>query len=208
MALAYRRLNTRSNLKGGFGAVLTVAVHAIIIALLLLARTHVTSEASPLVVTIFSEAPQQNQQQPTDHRPVLSKDASTLRIPQPEILLADTTPSNTIAVSTSAPLNNAVVAPQPAPTQPRFDADYLKNPLPQYPPLSKRMREEGIVMLRVYVLPSGQPDTVELKRSSGSARLDECALQVVRQWRFVPARSGGIAVAAWVLVPIAFSLTA
>ncbi|HSB96855.1 MAG TPA: energy transducer TonB [Spongiibacteraceae bacterium] len=138
----------------------------------------------------------------------MSKDVSTLRIPQPEILLADTPPSNSIAVSTSAPISNAVIAPQPAPSQPRFDADYLNNPKPHYPPLSRRLREEGVVMLRVYVLPTGLPDAVELKRSSGSARLDESALSAVRQWRFVPARSGDVAVAAWVVVPIAFSLAA
>ena len=208
MALAYRQLNTHSGFKGGFGVVLTVAIHAIIIALLLLTRTHITSQAAPLSVTIFAAAPQQNQPQPLNPRPVLSKDVSALRIPQPEILLADTAPSNAIVVSTSAPTSNAVTAPQPAPSQPRFDADYLNNPVPRYPPLSRRLREEGVVMLRVYVLPSGLPDAVELKRSSGSARLDESAVSAVRQWRFVPARSGDVAVAAWVLVPIAFSLAA
>jgi protein TonB len=179
-----------------------------VIGLLLFARTHITSEAAPLSVKLFADAPQPIQQQPLNHRPVISKDVSTLRVPQPEILLADTAPSKTIAVSTGAPPSNAVTAPQPAPSQPRFDADYLNNPVPRYPPLSRRLREEGVVMLRVYVLPSGLPDAVELKRSSGSARLDESALSAVRQWRFVPARSGDVAVAAWVVVPIAFSLAA
>jgi protein TonB len=39
-------------------------------------------------------------------------------------------------------------------------------------------------------------------------RLDEAALVTVKKWRFVPARRGGEAVSAWVVVPIAFSLTA
>ncbi len=88
----------------------------------------------------------------------------------------------------------------------RFDADYLQNPAPVYPPLSRRMGEEGKVMLRAYVLPSGRPETVELKHSSGSNRLDEAALAAVRKWRFVPARRGSEAVAAWVLIPISFRL--
>ena len=37
-------------------------------------------------------------------------------------------------------------------------------------------------------------------------RLDQAALDAVRQWRFVPARQGEQAVAAWVLVPIQFAL--
>jgi periplasmic protein TonB len=208
MAITYRQTQIHNGWKGGAGAAFTVAVHAVVIALLLLARNQISSEAAPLAVTIFADAPQQNKEQPIIQRPVLSTTVATLRVPQPEILLADNAPSNAIAVTTSAPSTSAVAKLPPAPTQPRFDADYLNNPAPRYPALSRRLREEGVVMLRVYVLPNGLPDTVELKRSSGSARLDESALMAVRQWRFLPARSGDIAVAAWVVVPIAFSLAA
>lgn len=207
MALAYRQTNIHNGWKGGAGAAFTVAIHAVVIALLLLARSHISSEAVPMSVAVLSEVPQQNKEQPIIQRPTLTNNVA-LHIPQPDILLADNTPSNAIAVTTSAPASNAVTKAQPAPTQPRFDADYLNNPAPRYPALSRRLREEGVVMLRVYVLPSGLPETVELKRSSGSTRLDESALMAVRQWRFLPARSGDIAVAAWVVVPIAFSLAA
>jgi len=90
----------------------------------------------------------------------------------------------------------------------RFDADYLNNPAPKYPPLARRFKEQGVVLVRVHVLPSGDPDEIELKRSSGSERLDQAALTVVKQWRFVPAKQGSDAVAAWVVVPISFSLGA
>jgi protein TonB len=58
------------------------------------------------------------------------------------------------------------------------------------------------------VLPNGLPEQIELKRSSGSSRLDHSALEAVRQWRFVPARRGNDTVAAWVVVPVEFNLTA
>jgi len=45
-----------------------------------------------------------------------------------------------------------------------------------------------------------------LKSSSGSNRLDDTAVETVRHWRFVPARQGEEPVAAWVLVPITFTL--
>jgi len=45
-----------------------------------------------------------------------------------------------------------------------------------------------------------------LKTSSGSPRLDQAALDTVKRWRFVPARQGDQSVAAWVVVPISFSL--
>ena len=91
-------------------------------------------------------------------------------------------------------------------SQARFDADYLRNPRPPYPAISRRMREEGKVMLRVLVTPDGAADSVEIKSSSGSARLDEAALRTVRQWRFIPARRGDVAVQSWVLVPVIFKL--
>lgn len=91
-------------------------------------------------------------------------------------------------------------------TQPRFNADYLDNPKPPYPGLSRRMGEEGEVQLRVQVDANGNAQQVELYRSSGFPRLDQTALDTVRQWRFVPARQGDQPVPAWVIVPIKFSL--
>ncbi|HKO87513.1 MAG TPA: energy transducer TonB, partial [Burkholderiales bacterium] len=90
---------------------------------------------------------------------------------------------------------------------PRFNADYLQNPRPPYPSISRRMREEGTVMLRVFVSASGAPDKVELNKSSGFTRLDQSALETVQQrWKFTPARQGDTPTGAWVLIPISFSL--
>jgi protein TonB len=88
----------------------------------------------------------------------------------------------------------------------RFDADYLMNPKPPYPLTARRMREEGKVLLRVLVTPEGTAGSLEIRTSSGSARLDESALRTVRQWRFIPARRGNTPVQSRVLVPIVFKL--
>ena len=98
-------------------------------------------------------------------------------------------------------------APAPLPIQPpSFDAAYLRNPPPVYPALSRRRGEAGQAVLRVFVNAQGTAQQVELRQSSGFERLDQAALDAVRQWRFVPARQGEQAVAAWVLVPIQFAL--
>jgi protein TonB len=68
------------------------------------------------------------------------------------------------------------------------------------------MNEQGRVVLRVLVTADGAPETVELRTSSGSARLDGAALETVKRWKFVPARQGERPVTAWVLVPISFAL--
>ena len=89
---------------------------------------------------------------------------------------------------------------------PRFDAAYLDNPAPGYPSLSRRHHEEGRVLLRVLVGADGRAESVDVAASSGFERLDHAAQEAVRRWRFVPARRGDGAVAAYVNVPVAFSL--
>lgn len=88
----------------------------------------------------------------------------------------------------------------------RFDAAYLNNPQPVYPAFSRRLREEGKVLLKVQVSAAGAATHVQLASSSGYERLDAAALQAVTHWRFVPAREGGQARASWVLVPVNFTL--
>ena len=84
--------------------------------------------------------------------------------------------------------------------------DYLRNPPPQYPAESRKLREEGVVLLKVSVTPAGRAADVQLQRSSGYARLDEAALKAVRRWEFKPARVGLSAVGCAVEVPVRFGL--
>lgn len=88
----------------------------------------------------------------------------------------------------------------------RYDLASLNNPAPAYPASSRRLGEEGRVLLRVRVNRDGQAENVEIDTSSGFARLDQAAVTAVRQWRFAPARQGDVPVAAWARVPIRFRL--
>lgn len=113
---------------------------------------------------------------------------------------------------TPPPQPEVAKAAPPAPEEelpvdpPRFNADYLDNPAPGYPSLSRRLGEEGRVLLRVHVAAGGTAKSVVLHKSSGYDRLDQVALNTVRKWRFVPARQGDKPLEAWVIVPIQFSL--
>jgi protein TonB len=136
---------------------------------------------------------------------------------------SDPKPQPVLAISEPTPAPSPVVVPPPPPPQlvepiaakpqpvapvipPQFIADYLNNPAPQYPALSRRLGEEGGVMLRVFVDDRGLPARVEIRTSSGHDRLDHSALEAVKQWKFIPARRGDQAVSGWVVVPISFSL--
>ena len=87
-----------------------------------------------------------------------------------------------------------------------FDAAYLRNPPPEYPPQSRTLEEEGVVKLKVRVSVEGRALAVELAKSSGFKRLDAAALEAVRQWRFVPAKQDGQALEDTVIVPLRFTL--
>jgi protein TonB len=122
--------------------------------------------------------------------------------PQPAV----PAPAPVVAPATAA-LVSPAAAPAPMPvTAARFDADYLRNPPPAYPAMSRRLREEGRVLLLVRVSPQGHAESVQVRQTSGFERLDEAGLAAVRQWRFVPARRGDEPVAATVLVPLVFKL--
>jgi len=109
------------------------------------------------------------------------------------------TPGVDASASSSGPAAAAVV-------QPASHADYLNNPKPDYPRLSQRLGEQGVVTLLVLVGVDGLPQKVEVKTSSGFERLDRAALDAVRQYRFVPGRRGNVPEAMPVIVPIVFKL--
>lgn len=127
---------------------------------------------------------------------------------------AEPEPQPTPPAPTPAPVAAASTAPKPNPQadenqpviEPRHDADYLNNPNVAYPSISRRMREEGSVMLRVFVSADGRAEKVEVSKSSGSSRLDQAASSSVARWRFVPAKQGQRNIASWVLVPVVFKL--
>lgn len=135
--------------------------------------------------------------------------------PAPPAVLAAAADAPTTTEFAVAPAAAAVAgassAPAPASLPPplvgaRFDADYLRNPSPVYPPASRRLGEEGRVVLRVTVSAEGLPASVEITQSSGYRRLDEAARAAVERWRFVPARRGALAVESSVLIPLQFAL--
>ncbi len=125
------------------------------------------------------------------------------------IATAPATASFAVAPQAAARSEESLPAPAPAPSSlvgARFDADYLHNPKPVYPAESRRLGEQGRVVLRVRVSAQGLPLAVEIKQSSGFSRLDEAARAAVERWRFIPARQGSETVDSSVLVPLQFAL--
>ncbi len=122
------------------------------------------------------------------------------------------TATTALPASTAASTNSARVTPTAAPTaapalvQPSSDADYLHNPPPAYPRMSRRMGEQGTGLARVYISAEGRAEKAEIRTSSGYARLDEAALETVQRWRYVPGKRAGQPEGMWFNVPIRFVL--
>lgn len=202
-----------------FLAVLGLHVAAVVGMAELATRPAVRETVKELYVRLVElppPAPEQPVAQEAKPPPVAKKEV--VRKPEPPPILAAAAEAPSMASFVVPPPPPAPLPIQAAPPPPlaplapmpvvaaRFDADYLHNPKPIYPPASRRLSEEGTVTLRVRVSAEGATLAVELRQSSGYPRLDEAALDAVRRWRFVPARQGAEAIESWVAVPIAFKL--
>ena len=75
-----------------------------------------------------------------------------------------------------------------------------------YPRKSFIAGEEGRTRLRVLVGADGTVEDAKVEGSSGSQRLDQAAVELVRGWRYQPAIRDGIAVAARFPVNIEWKL--
>jgi len=77
---------------------------------------------------------------------------------------------------------------------------------PRYPPISRRLGEQGLVLLRAHVLADGRVGEIRVERHPGSRRLVDAALEAVRGAEFLPAQRNGRPVASWLDVPVRFVL--
>lgn len=131
--------------------------------------------------------------------------------PEPSTLAPVVTPSPPAPPAPAEPVVAAAPSPPAPPAPPRIElpsssADYLNNPRPPYPPLSKRLGEQGKVMVRVFIEVDGTASRAEVRQSSGFERLDQTAVQTVLRWRYVPGKRAGVPEAMWFNVPINFVL--
>ena len=82
----------------------------------------------------------------------------------------------------------------------------LHNPRPIYPLLSRKLREQGLVMIKLCVNQGGFVDEASVSRSSGFQSLDRSALATLSQWRFLPLSSTLNSSSQCFQAPVHFSL--
>ncbi|MGH8803603.1 MAG: energy transducer TonB [Polaromonas sp.] len=205
-------------------AVIALAVVALHVGLIWALQSGLLMRAVELVVpaevlTQFVDppAPKVEPAPPAPPMPTVQKKAIAKAPVQPQaqpLAIADPTPSPnapTGVITPPLPAAPVAVAPAAPPAPPvvqlpSSDADYLQNPKPPYPTQSRRLGEQGKVIVRVLIGVDGQAQKSEIRQSSGFDRLDQAAVATVMRWRYVPGKRGGVAEAMWFNVPINFVL--
>ena len=150
---------------------------------------------------------------PQIKQPVAKTPTPTPPAPVPApvpVAIADPTPALAAPVGTTtlqappppvtAPVAAVPETPPPAPAPaapakvelPTSDAEYLHNPKPVYPPMSRRQNEQGKVVHNVTVGADGLPQGARLVKSSGFERLDQAAYKTLMTWRYAPGKRNGV----------------
>jgi protein TonB len=112
-----------------------------------------------------------------------------------------------VAPPPASPPAAATPAPQVAASPKTISGvEYLQAPRPDYPPSSRRLGEEGKVMLRVLVNDKGRAEKADIQKSSGFPQLDEAARQAVMRAVFKPYVEDGKPQAVFAIIPIRFQL--
>jgi protein TonB len=196
--------------RGTVGAGIVLA-HLGFVAVLISAGVIKTPNMAPAVSVTFLQQEDRQAERPQLDQPNLTPIHQVL-VPPPEVEVA--IEPNTASISATA----VDMPPAPPPSAPSNSGTavipemsqvaYLVQPAPHYPPESRRIREQGLVMLRVLIDESGHAKTIEIYKSSGHPRLDEAARAAVAHAIFKPYIDGGIARAAAAFVPVEFTLRA
>ena len=136
-----------------------------------------------------------------------SEAGSNFTAPQAAATSATAMVSATNTFPTTAPISAASAPTPPSKIDlPSSDAAYLNNPKPPYPALSRRLGEQGKVVIRVLIGADGKAQQAQVHSSSGFDRLDQAGLQTVLKWQFEPGKRGGMPEAMWFNVPLIFKM--
>jgi periplasmic protein TonB len=188
----------------GLGLVVLVHIAFVYALVSALARRPVEAIRAPIEARII-DAASQEKTEPPPPAPEFKPPPPPF-VPPPEIRIAAPPPppaqSTAITVvATVKPPEPPPPAPAPPPREPvsvlpRIDAAHSREP--EYPPVSRRLGEQGSVILQVLVGADGRVAEAKLVQSSGVPRLDEAALAGIKDnYRFTPGTVDGTPQPMW-----------
>jgi periplasmic protein TonB len=150
---------------------------------------------APIETKIIS-APPQEKTEPPPPPPAFQPPPPPFVSP-PEVDIATPPPPASTAITVVTPVRPPAPAPhQPVSVLPHIDTTASREP--EYPPVSRRLGEQGTVILSVLVDANGRATDAKIVQSSGFPRLDQAAIDGVKaSYRFVPGTLDGKAQPMW-----------
>ena len=190
-----RAPTTHTPQQRAFGLVFAVTMEAAIVYALLATLGYVEAPKPPSVLQIINLAPPPK---PTDLPPPPAQifEPPVVATVPPEVVLTYTPPipPTTISLPPPVPVPNvprAVEPPTPPVTFTPARAIAASHTIPEYPFVSRRLREQGTLRLKLTVDEKGAVTQAVVVNSSGFQRLDEAAVTWVKlHWRYAPAMQG------------------
>lgn len=185
-----------------------VALHAVTLYAIATMMGTVPLPRIPSVLTVYSLA---DDRKADEVPPPRAPDFVPPPLPAitPPIVEIETITSSPNAITLPLrPDDEAVAAPAPAlATAMPAQAIAATHTTPEYPPVSRRLGEQGTLTLKIAITEQGAVSDAKLESSSGFARLDDAAMQWVKEhWRYRPAMQGGKAVPSITLAMVTFKL--
>lgn len=175
-----------------------------------LSRANVEVAKGPLEADIIEEVEEEEEAEPPPPPPEFEPPPPEF-VPPPEISI--TMPASSATAITQVTSERKPPPPPPAPKAEKVvvlpKADPRRaNSEPDYPPTSRRLGEEGSLVLLLLVKEDGKVAEVKVESSSGFERLDEAAVrEASRRWKFVPGTEDGKPKTMWHRVKVTFKLT-
>lgn len=193
MELPVRKTENPASNKRAVGFVVVVLVHALMFWALTsgLAKTMVDAMLEPLETRVIEEAQEIPEAPPPpppkfDAPPPVVMDMPDVVITQEAAPVAAITTTKKVAPPPPPPAADVLLPPRSNPRRPNAGAEEI------YPAMSKRLGEEGTVVLLLTVSGEGRVTEAKIDQSSGFERLDEAASkEAVRSWRFLPGTRNG-----------------
>jgi protein TonB len=215
-------------------SVAVVAIHAALLAVVLTMRNEpppLAIVSKTITAELISPAPPQPLAAPVaiQSTPVPPPPKPVPPKPQPKpkpVIQPHVKSAPTPLPETTAPSPVAAAAPEPAPAPPAppaaapaigrptmelnapKDVAHLECNIavPDYPAMSRRRGESGTALVKFVVGLTGKIENIELKKSSGSSRLDDAALDAMRSSACKPYKENGVAIRAAYSQPFVFGL--
>jgi len=182
-----------------FGIAFAIAMEVGIVAALVFTLRYVDAPSVQPPIQFFNVPPVPKNNNPPPP-PSQTFEPPKVEFVPPEVVLTYTppTPTTPITLPPSAPVPTPQrVEPTPPPPVVLTSARAIAgtHTIPEYPALSRRLREQGTMRLKLTIDERGIVTLATVVNSSGFQRLDEAAVSWVKShWHYTPAMQGTRAV--------------